>query len=249
MALALAQALNCLEPVTTARRASGTPAGRAPSCSQIARGLHPDVLRSSARGQERDRRSPRSGSWFARSATGRSKAARASSSSTTRTSSASDSQDALLKTLEEPPARNVFVLVTSRPNLLSTTVRSRCCVLRFAPLAAAEIAAALVARHGLRRADAEAAAALAGGSFARALGAGAGERAQARAVAAAVLMEAARTPRRPREAGGVGAALLKPARRGRARIRTRKGRAQAPTASRWPGACVRWARCCGTWLC
>jgi DNA polymerase-3 subunit delta' len=119
-------------------------------------------------------------------------------------------QNALLKTLEEPPPRNVFVLVTSRPSLLLTTVRSRCCVLRFAPLAAAEIAAALAGAHGFSSDDARAAAALSGGSFSRAMGAGADERAQARAVAAAVLMETARTPD-PRARLAASAALLKAA--------------------------------------
>jgi DNA polymerase-3 subunit delta' len=121
-----------------------------------------------------------------------------------------DSQDSLLKTLEEPPARNVFVLVTSRPNLLSTTVRSRCCVLRFAPVPVAEIAEALATSHGFTPSDARAAAALSGGSFARAVGAGAGDRAQARAVAAATLMETARTAD-VRARLAVSAALLKSA--------------------------------------
>src|SRR5579862_4638050 len=35
-------------------------------------------------------------------------------------------QNALLKTLEEPPAASVFVLVTAQPDLLLPTVRSRC---------------------------------------------------------------------------------------------------------------------------
>ena len=43
-------------------------------------------------------------------------------------------QNALLKTLEEPPARTYIVLVTSRPQRLLPTVRSRCQHVRFAPL-------------------------------------------------------------------------------------------------------------------
>lgn len=39
--------------------------------------------------------------------------------------------NALLKTLEEPSANNVFVLLTDRPNLLLTTIRSRCQQIRF----------------------------------------------------------------------------------------------------------------------
>jgi DNA polymerase-3 subunit delta' len=40
----------------------------------------------------------------------------------------------LLKTLEEPPPRTHFVLVTSRPNRLLDTIRSRTLPVRFGPL-------------------------------------------------------------------------------------------------------------------
>lgn len=42
--------------------------------------------------------------------------------------------NALLKTLEEPPPRTFFVLVTSKPNLLLDTIRSRTLPVRFGPL-------------------------------------------------------------------------------------------------------------------
>ncbi|MYK88688.1 MAG: AAA family ATPase [Acidobacteria bacterium] len=42
-------------------------------------------------------------------------------------------QNALLKTLEEPPPRSQFVLVTARPDMLLDTVRSRCPRLRRGP--------------------------------------------------------------------------------------------------------------------
>ena len=42
--------------------------------------------------------------------------------------------NALLKSLEEPPAGTFFLLVTHRPGRLLPTVRSRCRVVRFAPL-------------------------------------------------------------------------------------------------------------------
>jgi DNA polymerase III subunit delta' len=45
------------------------------------------------------------------------------------------SVNALLKSLEEPPAGTFFLLVAHRPGQLLATVRSRCRVLRFAPLA------------------------------------------------------------------------------------------------------------------
>src|SRR6185295_12277236 len=71
-------------------------------------------------------------------------------------------QNAFLKTLEEPPPSSVFLLVTSRPDMLLDTVRSRCPRLQFRPLAAGEVAAALVAR-GLSAGEAHAVAATADG--------------------------------------------------------------------------------------
>ncbi|MET0259003.1 MAG: AAA family ATPase, partial [Methylobacterium sp.] len=43
--------------------------------------------------------------------------------------------NALLKTLEEPPERSIFLIVNHMPGRLLPTIRSRCRVLRFAPLA------------------------------------------------------------------------------------------------------------------
>jgi DNA polymerase-3 subunit delta' len=46
------------------------------------------------------------------------------------------SANALLKTLEEPPPRTVILLITAQPGRLLPTIRSRCRVLRLAPLGA-----------------------------------------------------------------------------------------------------------------
>jgi DNA polymerase-3 subunit delta' len=43
-------------------------------------------------------------------------------------------QNALLKTLEEPPAGVTIILITDRPDLLLPTTRSRCATVRFGPL-------------------------------------------------------------------------------------------------------------------
>lgn len=51
--------------------------------------------------------------------------------------------NALLKTLEEPPANTVFFLVSHMPGRLLPTIRSRCRLLRFAPLEADAMAALL----------------------------------------------------------------------------------------------------------
>ena len=54
--------------------------------------------------------------------------------------SANDSAaNALLKTLEEPASTTHLILLTSRPNFLLQTIRSRCQIIRFAPVAADEI--------------------------------------------------------------------------------------------------------------
>jgi DNA polymerase-3 subunit delta' len=49
------------------------------------------------------------------------------------------SANALLKVLEEPPHTSHIVLLTSRPAMLLPTIRSRCQMIRFSPLTAAEI--------------------------------------------------------------------------------------------------------------
>src|SRR5438128_11044368 len=46
---------------------------------------------------------------------------------------------ALLKTLEEPPATTHLILTTTNPTALLATIRSRCQVIRFAPVAAEQL--------------------------------------------------------------------------------------------------------------
>ncbi|MCW5890078.1 MAG: DNA polymerase III subunit delta' [bacterium] len=77
-------------------------------------------------------------------------------------------QNALLKTLEEPPGAAVLVLVATRATLLLPTVRSRCQRIRFDPLEPAEVTALLVAR-GVKADAAATMAARAEGSPGRAL--------------------------------------------------------------------------------
>lgn len=51
--------------------------------------------------------------------------------------------NALLKNLEEPPASTIFLAVSHAPGRLLPTIRSRCRVLRFAPLEAEQVRVAL----------------------------------------------------------------------------------------------------------
>lgn len=114
-----------------------------------------------------------------------------------------EAQNALLKTLEEPPSASVFLLVTSRPHLLLATVRSRCPELRFGGLLTDEIADILVTRHQFDTTTALAAAVSGAGSVARALETGSDEHIQARDCATALLraLAAAPPPRRRIESG------------------------------------------------
>jgi DNA polymerase-3 subunit delta' len=77
-------------------------------------------------------------------------------------------QNALLKTLEEPPGVTLIFLVSDNERALLDTIRSRTRPVRFAPLAAAEIAAILTVRGGHAHDRASALAHLARGSVGRA---------------------------------------------------------------------------------
>jgi DNA polymerase III subunit delta' len=81
------------------------------------------------------------------------------------------SANKLLKILEEPPRRSLFLLVSHAPGRLLATIRSRCCRLDLRPLAEADVAWAAAVASGADPNDAaiRAAAAAADGSVARAL--------------------------------------------------------------------------------
>ena len=80
-----------------------------------------------------------------------------------------DGQDALLKTLEEPPSSAILILVAAYPDALSATVQSRCRRLRFGPLSERDVARVLVEHAGVEKAAASALASASGGSVSRAL--------------------------------------------------------------------------------
>jgi len=69
--------------------------------------------------------------------------------------------NALLKSLEEPPARTVFILIAHSAGRLLPTIRSRCQTVRLSPLAPADLYAALETFEIALPADAEGRAALA----------------------------------------------------------------------------------------
>ena len=60
-----------------------------------------------------------------------------------------EAQNALLKTIEEPPEYAVFLLLVSRQELLLPTVRSRCVLLPFYPVATEKIKRFLMEKKGV----------------------------------------------------------------------------------------------------
>ena len=198
-ATALAQALNCADPVRGSQpRASGSGAalpldacGRCSACTRIARGAHPDVLAVEAGDGgaitiDEVRRAV--GQARYRPFEGRRRVIVID----TADQLIPQSQNALLKTLEEPPDASQFVLVTARPDTLLATVRSRCQRLSFGQLGTAEVADVLMRDHGYDERTALASAASAGGSVGSALLLASGELAAARAAALALLQAVAR---------------------------------------------------------
>jgi len=193
-AIALAQALNCDRPQAGALPADAC--GACAPCTRIARGVHADVLvlepgdSGSIKVDQVREAIDRAGY---RPFEGRRRVVIVEEADAVQ----ADTQNVLLKTLEEPPPASVFVLITARPDMLLPTVRSRCQRLRFGPLAPSEVAAILVRDHGFGEADARAAAAQSDGSVGAALAAGAEDAIEARE-AAARLLQAASSSADPR---------------------------------------------------
>lgn len=79
------------------------------------------------------------------------------------------SSNALLKILEEPPQTSHLVLLTSRPDMLLPTIRSRCQMIRFSPLSPEEIERHLIQNKIASGGEARIRARIARGSLGRAL--------------------------------------------------------------------------------
>src|SRR3990170_6257181 len=118
----LAKAINC-QASETRRQRSGEPCGKCSACKQIEEGRYLDLIEidaASNRGID-DIRSLREKVRLAPS-TGKYKVYIVDEAHML----TADASNALLKTLEEPPAHVVFVLATTEPYKLLETIRSRC---------------------------------------------------------------------------------------------------------------------------
>jgi DNA polymerase-3 subunit delta' len=201
-AAALSRAINCLTPVTDAaippvhegesplllaRDACGTCA----ACRRIERGVHPDVVVIEPGDTGTIKIEPVR-DVIDRAAFRPFEARRRVVILDEADAMQAPAQSALLKTLEEPPSASIFLLLSSLPDALLPTVRSRCPRIRFAPLTAQEVAFTLVRDHEYSREDAVAVAADSEGSIGRALASQAADLVDAREAAQRLLEQSAR---------------------------------------------------------
>lgn len=151
VATALAQALLCREP---GRDDPTVPCGRCSSCLRVRRGTHPDVEVHSLATQAAlsDRGGKNTGITIETVRSLRASTALKPMEGTRRLIVLDDAetmpepaQEALLKTLEEPPAAVTLLLLASDAELLLPTIRSRCQLVELGPVPIATIAAGLQA--------------------------------------------------------------------------------------------------------
>jgi DNA polymerase-3 subunit delta' len=160
LALAVGRALLC-------DRNDGDACDACATCARAARGLHPDLLLVEPDGlsikieQVRDAVREIAGRPFE----GRARAVVFDEAHLL----TEQAQNALLKSLEEPPATSHVFLVSASPQALLPTIRSRCQTLRFSPLPQSRLETHLRERIGLSADEARLRAALSGGSLGAAL--------------------------------------------------------------------------------
>ena len=79
-----------------------------------------------------------------------------------------EAANCLLKTLEEPPADSVLILLTTNLDALLPTIRSRCQIIPFHPLLVSELAEHLMERFDINETQAFSISTVAGGAFGKA---------------------------------------------------------------------------------
>jgi DNA polymerase-3 subunit delta' len=185
MALAFAMALNCEADPPAGQDCPDVPCGICASCSRIARGTHPDIVEVNLETQ-----ALALGESTGRSKTGPAKELRIDvirdmqSTVGLKPHSArvkvyiigdaerlnEEASNCLLKTLEEPPAHTILILLAPDVSTVLPTISSRCFVVPVRPVARQALATALQAHWGAEPEQAEVAAALSDGRAGYAVG-------------------------------------------------------------------------------
>lgn len=162
-ALALAAALNCQSP------AGADACGRCPDCERMERGVHTNLVQVwpiDKEGEQDD-----AGLIRVDQIRDIQNAVKYRVESGTRVVVVDSAErfmaqaaNAFLKTLEEPPAGSMIILVSSRPGELLTTILSRCQRVNFRPLPIEALSGLLENERGLSAGEAKSVARAAGGS-------------------------------------------------------------------------------------
>ena len=178
-AYALAAALNCDAPTAVGG------CGACPACRRVAAGIHPDVRIVMPESRDEQLLATLSAKEAGKASTEIKidQVRRAQDSISLKPSEGRKkilivdgaesmneaSQNAFLKTLEEPPGDSLIILITSMPRSLLPTIRSRCQEIVFQPLPRHVLASVIEERRGLSGDDAWFIAALSQGSLGSAL--------------------------------------------------------------------------------
>jgi DNA polymerase III subunit delta' len=166
LALEFAKGLNC-------ERSGRDACNECPACRRVNSGNHPDVVQVTASGTfiKIDQIREILAAIYLKPFMGRKKVYVIDEADRMNQEAA----NCFLKTLEEPPADSLLILITSRPFAFLPTIVSRCQRLRFQPLTPAQIEQYLVSKRGLSEEDAKMLAVLSLGSLGKALEASAGD--------------------------------------------------------------------------
>ncbi|MFT7625465.1 MAG: DNA polymerase-3 subunit delta' [Myxococcota bacterium] len=161
VATAFAQLINCTDPQPST---DGTePCGVCRPCRMIEKGTHPDLLTLEPDGRfikvDRIREMTKTLRFPPVEAASRVVIFHSAEAMN------DTSANAILKTLEEPSARNTFILMSPQPNRLLPTILSRCQQVRFTALPRAIVADYLEREHGLDPAAADEVAGMSHGSL------------------------------------------------------------------------------------
>lgn len=160
-AMALIQALFCAE-------SSDDACGACSSCRKVANGNHPDIHTISPLPDKRDISVEQLRELQRELALRPYEAPRKACIIDPAERMNASSANSLLKTLEEPPGNALIILLTENAGMLLSTVRSRCQLIRFAPLSLEHLLV-LLERNGMSLETATLVAPMSGGSLQKAL--------------------------------------------------------------------------------